>query len=73
MSPKHKNNTPTAVCPDCGEKITLRGSIHIGREVVCPNCDAELEVVETDPLELDWIGEDYEAYYDEEEEEDDWK
>jgi len=68
MSPKHKNDAPTAVCPDCGEKITLRGSVHIGREVICPNCDAELEVVETDPLQLDWISEEYEAYYDEEEE-----
>lgn len=73
MSPKHGNDAPTAPCPDCGEKITLRGSIHVGREVVCPNCDAELEVIETEPLAFDWVVEDYEEYYDEEEvEEEDW-
>ncbi len=59
-----KTNAAVAVCPDCGEKITLRGTIRLGREVICPNCDAELEVVETEPLELDWI-------YDEEDEEED--
>ena len=65
--------TPTVrtTCPDCGEKISLKGTIRMGQEVICPHCDAELEVVETDPVELDW------AYYDEyesdeEEEDEDW-
>jgi alpha-aminoadipate carrier protein LysW len=59
-----------AVCPDCGETVTLRGSVRLGKEVVCPHCDAELEVVETDPLELDWAYDDYDD--DEEEEDEDW-
>jgi alpha-aminoadipate carrier protein LysW len=57
----------TATCPDCGEKVTLRGEIRLGQEVICPNCDAELEVVETDPVELDWA---YDDEYDEDEDED---
>ena len=59
-----------SVCPDCGEEITLRGNIRLGQEVVCPHCDAELEVVETDPLELDWAYDD--GDYDDEEEDEDW-
>lgn len=60
-----------AVCPDCGEAVTLRGSVRLGQEVVCPHCDAELEVVETEPLELDWAYDDYD-YDDEDEEDEDW-
>lgn len=48
----------TAQCPDCGNKISLRGPFRIGQQVVCPECDAELEIVETDPVELDWVYED---------------
>jgi lysine biosynthesis protein LysW len=57
-----------ADCPDCGEKITIRGPVVLGRQIVCPHCDAELEIVETDPIELDWAYEEY----DEEEEDEDW-
>ena len=56
------------ICPDCGEEIFLKGRIELGREVICPNCDAELKVVETKPLALDWSYDDYDDYYDEEEE-----
>ncbi|MBN1933306.1 MAG: hypothetical protein JW934_01510 [Anaerolineae bacterium] len=68
--------TKTALCPDCGEKIPLSVPIHLGTQVTCPNCEAELEVVETEPVELDWIYEDddydYEEEEEEEEEEEDW-
>jgi len=49
--------TPTAIvtCPDCGEKIILKGIIHVGLGVPCPNCEAELEVVQMMPVELDWV------------------
>jgi len=58
----------SALCPDCGERITLKSTVRLGQEVVCPHCDAELEVVETDPVELDWVYDDD----DDEEEEEDW-
>ena len=57
-----------ARCPDCGEKIRLEGKVYIGREVICPDCDAILEVIDTDPAELDWAYEDE----DEDEEDEDW-
>ena len=47
-----------ATCPDCGDKIALRSTVRMGQKVVCPNCDAELEVVETEPVELDWAYDD---------------
>ena len=55
----------SAVCSDCGEKVPLKGKIVVGRLVMCPNCEAELEVVETIPVELDFV------YEDEEDEDDD--
>ena len=52
----------TAQCPICYEKIKLgkRGyRIKFLERTTCPTCEALLEVVNTDPIELDWI------YYDE--------
>jgi lysine biosynthesis protein LysW len=60
-----------ATCPDCGLKVPLEGQIWLGREVTCPHCEAELEVVETVPVELDWLYEDDDEYDDEDKEEED--
>lgn len=54
MGQKAAPQVAVATCPDCGEKISVQGKIHLGKEVICPNCEAELEVVETVPVELDW-------------------
>ena len=67
MSDNTKTQAAVARCPDCGEQIRLQGRIHVGKEVVCPECDAVLEVIETEPIELDWPMDDE---YDEDEE--DW-
>jgi lysine biosynthesis protein LysW len=56
-----------ARCPDCGESIRLVASaVRVGRKVVCFECDADLEVIQTDPVTLDWI------YENENEDEDEW-
>ena len=68
MSEGAQTQVEIARCPDCGEKIRLHGKIYVGREIVCPDCDAILEIVDTDPVELDWAYEDE----DEEEEDEDW-
>lgn len=62
-----KTRVIRASCPDCGEGIQLQGLARIGQKVICPNCDAELEVIETDPVELDWV---YDDDSDEDEDED---
>ena len=53
-------------CPDCGEAFQIRGDVRLGRRLTCPNCDAELEIIETDPVEVDWY---YEESDDDEQEE----
>ena len=56
-----------AICPSCGEDIKLRENLKIGQMVDCPHCETELEVIDLDPVELDW------AYYDDDEEwDEDW-
>lgn len=52
-----------ATCAECDEEIEVSDRARIGQRVVCPNCGARLEVVSSNPLELD-------PAYDEEEE--DW-
>ncbi len=50
-----------AVCPACGETIKLAGQPKIGERITCRYCEEHLEIVDINPIELDW------AYYDEEE------
>ena len=58
----------TAECPECGEKVLVEAPVEIGQRVVCPNCQADLEVVETVPVELDWY---YEEQWDDSDDDDD--
>ena len=64
------------VCPDCEATFTLKEKPEIGKRVTCPECHEVFEVVEVDPVELDWPDDDYDDWYEdedeEEEREDDW-
>ena len=57
-------------CPDCDGRITLASDARMGLLVFCPHCDAELEVIGTNPLEVDWA--DSWEWDEEEEEEESW-
>jgi len=51
-------------CPMCDAVVTLQNKPKLGQRVVCPGCDAALEVVWLDPLELDWPLDEYEDDFD---------
>ncbi len=53
-----------ATCGECDEEVEISDLARIGQRVICPNCNAQLEVVSVVPLELDPI-------YDDDEWEDD--
>lgn len=62
---------PTAVCPECEEKVYVDAESEQGDVVSCEECGVNLEVVGLDPVELDLyeskadyndMDEDYEAY-----------
>lgn len=57
-------------CPSCGEMIEVSDKAKLGQRVVCNTCEAVLEVVWLEPMELDWPYEDEMEYLDEEEYED---
>jgi lysine biosynthesis protein LysW len=71
MVQRETSRTASARCPDCGSKIALQGEVYLGRKIVCPDCDAELEVIETSPVQLDWLYEDDVKYEDDDQESDD--
>jgi lysine biosynthesis protein LysW len=58
-----------AVCPACEAQINIPGQVEMGQNVVCPQCSEDLEVIDTDPLELDWAYE--ELDWDEDDEDED--
>jgi len=43
-----------AICPGCSEELRVRGRVRLGRRVYCPTCEEDLEIIETDPIELDF-------------------
>jgi len=42
-----------ATCAECDEEIEVSDRVRVGQQVVCSNCGARLDVVSTNPLELD--------------------
>ncbi len=56
-----------ALCPECEASLDLGDEIEEGQRVDCPECNAKLEVVNTNPVELDVVAKDRE-----EEEEESW-
>lgn len=62
---------PTAVCPECEEKVYVDADSEQGDIVSCEECGLDLEVVGLDPIELDihegkddYIRNDYDPYDD---------
>ena len=55
---KDHKSKPRAECPDCGDMITFKVEPRMGSRVSCPFCRTELDVIDTDPLELDWAYDD---------------
>ncbi len=52
-------------CVACDEEIEIAGRPRLGQKLVCYSCGARLEVVSTNPLEVDWP-------YEGDEDDDDW-
>lgn len=43
-------------CPDCDAMIDIEeDQVDEGQTIECPECGAELEVVSTEPIELDLV------------------
>ena len=50
-----KTNRILVNCLDCEAEITLTGQVGIGQPLICRKCGTMMEVVELDPVEVDWI------------------
>lgn len=46
---------PLAVCPECEFEIHVEEDLDKGDTVRCEECEAKLEVVGLDPIELDLV------------------
>jgi alpha-aminoadipate carrier protein LysW len=57
-----------AKCPECGAPVRVPNSVEVGDQVTCRSCGEELEVIDTDPLTLDYLS-DFDEFDEEEEEE----
>ena len=63
---------PLTTCPGCADEIRVPGRPRVGSYVTCRTCGSHLEVVDDNPLELDFReGEDDEDLDDYDDEDDD--
>lgn len=53
-----------ATCPSCQTKIRLNKKPFVGFFFFCDECDAELEVIELNPLAVSEVVEEYEDFDD---------
>jgi len=44
-----------ALCPECDTAIYVEDDVEEGQTLDCPECGAELQVVNTNPVELEVI------------------
>jgi lysine biosynthesis protein LysW len=44
----------TTFCLDCDHEINLAEHLEMGQEVKCPNCKIKMEIIQVEPLRLDW-------------------
>ncbi|MBS1789746.1 MAG: lysine biosynthesis protein LysW [Acidobacteria bacterium] len=58
---------PLSACPECEAEIHVDEDVDKGEIIHCEECDATLEVVGLDPIELDLASEDEEDDYEDEE------
>ncbi len=49
---------PIAFCPECDAEIHVDDDVDKGESLHCEECDASLEVVGLDPIELDLAADD---------------
>ncbi len=45
-------------CPECDAEVGLGKTVKLGQRITCHSCGAFLEVIDTNPIELDWAYED---------------
>ncbi len=45
----------TAFCLDCDRIIDLGATPAQGQRIRCPACEVVLEIINLEPLELDWV------------------
>ena len=50
---QEKNTVVEVLCPECDHSIKLGTHPHERQQITCPECRFRLEVVSSDPLELD--------------------
>lgn len=58
---------PLSACPECEAEIHVDEDVDKGEIIHCEECDATLEVVGLDPIELDLASDDEEDDYEDEE------
>lgn len=75
---KSSSKVMVAECPDCETTIRFHRPLRLGQIVICPECEADLEVRQLNPLELYWAFEDDDEVYEdfdeyEDYDDDDWQ
>lgn len=55
---------PHVYCLDCDSKIVLHSQIQVGDQCTCSDCDAEFQIVNVNPPEIEWLYDDYDEYDD---------
>jgi hypothetical protein len=60
-----------AICLDCSTIMLIEDDLYIGLKLSCPECEADFEITDLSPVQLEWVYEDgYE--YDDDDYDDDY-
>jgi hypothetical protein len=77
MKQKTISKKVTVACLACEDDVYIGRNPKIGNYVICNSCDSEFQIIDLEPIMIDWPDEDgyvdeEEAYYDDVYDEDDY-
>lgn len=48
------NKSKYLFCPACDKPIYVPGNVRLHQKLVCKECNTDLEIIDLNPLTLDW-------------------
>ncbi len=61
-SNKTKPKIPQGRCPSCGRSVYVGSKPNIADIIICTRCFAELQIVDFNPIILEWASDESDSY-----------
>lgn len=54
-------NVKAIFCLDCDTNLNITSDLALSQRLTCPNCNTTMEIINLDPIEIDWVYDGFET------------